>query len=302
MYSLLFFFRVETKFFCTICNDGKNYHSYLSLQAHTSTHFQNALPVEESESSESESSDSFWTSDTSESDCFEEMNQYVCWICSSPFSSRPALEMHIAQHVDERKQLMCKICKNGHVYSSTSALKKHVETHYEPQNCFMNNFASCQKQVTCKICKNGYVYSSPSALKTHIKTCHETQGCSTIANCQKQLMCKICKNGHVYSSPSALKKHVETHYEPQPCSSNKWQEQLTCNICKTGYVYSSPSALKTHKKLHSQTVSFGKGQARSGGGHVTFTQRQGKNRFGDTMTLTKKMFLNNFSSEMFKKF
>ncbi|XP_021693908.1 transcription factor grauzone [Aedes aegypti] len=150
----------------------------------------------------------------------EKKANYICEICSKPFTKRQVFLDHRITHdltADQLKR-QCPICKKWQ--KNPKIWKKHI-TRHKSEGAFK-----------CDQCD--HVSINLVALKCHIERQHKKM---------RKFVCDLC--GKEYSRPVTLKEHVANAHTGQPL--------YQCTFCDKNF-FSNASMYSHRKKVHPQEL------------------------------------------------
>jgi len=142
-----------------------------------------------------------------------EIDNYLCHICSKPFTSKQTLNMHVNYVHSVDRPFACSMCTKS--YKIKSELTQHEMTHSDHYN------------YSCETC--GKQFRGKVNLRMHMKT--------HLSDEEKKHVCSMC--GHRFARLQHLRNHLTTHSSVGT---------FPCEIC--GAKSKTMDALRQHKKSH----------------------------------------------------
>jgi len=142
-----------------------------------------------------------------------EIDNYLCHICSKPFTSKQTLNMHVNYVHSVDRPFSCSMCTKS--YKIKSELTQHEMTHSDHYN------------YSCETC--GKQFRGKVNLRMHMKT--------HLSDDEKKHVCSMC--GHRFARLQHLRNHLTTHSSVGT---------FPCEIC--GAKSKTMDALRQHKKSH----------------------------------------------------
>lgn len=142
-----------------------------------------------------------------------EIDNYLCHICSKPFTSKQTLNMHVNYVHSIDRPFSCSMCTKS--YKIKSELTQHEMTHSDHYN------------YSCETC--GKQFRGKVNLRMHMKT--------HLSDDEKKHVCTMC--GHRFARLQHLRNHLTTHSSVGT---------FPCEIC--GAKSKTMDALRQHKKSH----------------------------------------------------
>lgn len=140
-----------------------------------------------------------------------ETNVFPCNYCERSFPLRQLLDIHVANHVRDRK-FQCNICNKG--FFSKYDLGKHELIH------------TGEKPFKCVVC--GKAFSRSTLLRRHEK----------IHSDQPKFLCAYCERP--FLSKDEWEKHTQNHQKKRP---------FNCDICGKSFAFKQ--GLERHEVVHS---------------------------------------------------
>lgn len=140
-----------------------------------------------------------------------ETNVFPCNYCERSFPLRQLLDIHVANHVRDRK-FHCKVCSKG--FFSKYDLGKHVLIH------------TGEKPFKCVVCEKAF--SRSTLLRRHEK----------IHSDQPKFLCGFCER--TFLSKDEWEKHTQNHEKKRP---------FECEICGKSFAFKQ--GLERHEVVHS---------------------------------------------------
>lgn len=145
-----------------------------------------------------------------------ETNVFPCNYCERSFPLRQLLDIHVANHVRDRK-FLCDVCKKG--FFSKYDLGKHELIH------------TGEKPFKCVVC--GKAFSRSTLLRRHEK----------VHSDQPKFLCAFCERP--FLSKEEWEKHTQNHQKRRP---------FTCDICNKSFAFKQ--GLERHEVVHSTDQPF----------------------------------------------
>lgn len=140
-----------------------------------------------------------------------ETNVFPCNYCERSFPLRQLLDIHIANHVRDRK-FQCLVCNKG--FFSKYDLGKHELIH------------TGEKPFKCVVC--GKAFSRSTLLRRHEK----------VHSDQPKFLCAYCERP--FLSKEEWEKHTQNHQKKRP---------FTCDVCNKSFAFKQ--GLERHEVVHS---------------------------------------------------
>lgn len=141
-----------------------------------------------------------------------ETNVFPCNHCERSFPLRQLLDIHVANHVRDRK-FHCENCQKG--FFSKYDLGKHILIH------------TGEKPFKCVVCEKAF--SRSTLLRRHEK----------VHSDQPKFLCAFCE--HTFLSKEEWEKHMENHQKKRP---------FECEICGKSFAFKQ--GLERHEVVHSE--------------------------------------------------
>ncbi|XP_055309815.1 zinc finger protein 596-like [Sitodiplosis mosellana] len=145
-----------------------------------------------------------------------ETNVFPCHYCERSFPLRQLLDIHVANHVRDRK-FQCSVCNKG--FFSKYDLGKHELIH------------TGEKPFKCVVC--GKAFSRSTLLRRHEK----------IHSDQPKFLCAYCERP--FLSKEEWEKHTQNHQKKRP---------FKCDVCNKGFAFKQ--GLERHEVVHSRDQPF----------------------------------------------
>lgn len=145
-----------------------------------------------------------------------ETNVFPCHYCERSFPLRQLLDIHVANHVRDRK-FQCDVCNKG--FFSKYDLGKHALIH------------TGEKPFKCVIC--GKAFSRSTLLRRHEK----------VHSDQPKFLCAYCERP--FLSREEWEKHTQNHQKKRP---------FKCDVCNKGFAFKQ--GLERHEVVHSTDQPF----------------------------------------------
>ncbi|XP_031620282.1 zinc finger protein 629-like [Contarinia nasturtii] len=145
-----------------------------------------------------------------------ETNVFPCNYCERSFPLRQLLDIHIANHVRDRK-FQCMVCNKG--FFSKYDLGKHELIH------------TGEKPFKCVVC--GKAFSRSTLLRRHEK----------VHSDQPKFLCAYCERP--FLSKEEWEKHTQNHQKKRP---------FTCDVCNKSFAFKQ--GLERHEIVHSTDQPF----------------------------------------------
>lgn len=139
-----------------------------------------------------------------------ETNVFPCNYCERSFPLRQLLDIHVANHVRDRKY-QCEVCSKG--FFSKYDLGKHILIH------------TGEKPFKCVVCEKAF--SRSTLLRRHEK----------IHSDQPKFLCGHCER--TFLSKEEWEKHTQNHEKKRP---------FECDIC--GKTFAFKQGLERHEVVH----------------------------------------------------
>ncbi|CAH2262980.1 jg18687 [Pararge aegeria aegeria] len=114
--------------------------------------------------------------------------QYICQICSYPFTDKYNLAQHLLNHDGKGRAYKCDVCNKS--YTSKSALMEHQRSH------------SGERPFVCKYCSKSFI--SKKRLTEHHRT-HTGE---------KPHKCPVCQHG--FAQRGTMNRHMKVHDRTVP--------------------------------------------------------------------------------------
>lgn len=145
-----------------------------------------------------------------------ETNVFPCNYCERSFPLRQLLDIHMANHVRDRK-FQCSVCNKG--FFSKYDLGKHELIH------------TGEKPFKCVVC--GKAFSRSTLLRRHEK----------VHSDQPKFLCAFCERP--FLSKDEWEKHTQNHQKKRP---------FTCDVCNKSFAFKQ--GLERHEVIHSIDQPF----------------------------------------------
>lgn len=145
-----------------------------------------------------------------------ETHVFPCTQCARSFPLRQLLDLHMANHVRDRK-FQCEECDKA--FFSKYDLGKHLLIH------------SGEKPFKCVVCDKAF--SRTTLLRRHEK----------VHSDQPKFLCLYCERP--FLSKDELEKHTANHLKNRP---------FVCNICNKGFAFKQ--GLERHEVVHSTVQPY----------------------------------------------